>query len=258
MQTNLRFEDFYNQQHISSGTFGTVHKVQNKSTNDKQYAVKTMTFQSGKNQAEILKEIEIWQSLQSLQKPNSLPNFYGSFNENLGLTGTSFHLVFDYHPKSLNNIIEDLKKKKIPNPFPFQKLHSYAHNLINTLAYLQSMKICHRDLKPANLLLDESENQIYLIDLGESKEILTYAPKKTKAEITIAGSPKYFSPELDAAFQSNDKNVKLNPFKSDVFSFALICLKLGTLKIPKKDADVNVWEKNIRKTIREFKKLINH
>ena len=116
------------------------------------------------------------------------------------------------------------------------------------------MKVCHRDLKPGNLMLDEDEKQIYLIDLGESKKIIPSVEAQTKNDITIAGSPKYFSPELDQAFKNNDQKVKINPFKSDVFSFGLTFLELGTLKVPKKDLDFNIWEKNIQKLIKTFQK----
>ena len=47
--------------------------------------------------------------------------------------------------------------------------------------------------------------------------------------------------------------MEINPFKSDVFSFGLILLELGTLKSPKKGKDLNEWEKIIKKRIKLFK-----
>jgi len=252
---NLLLEDFHNKKQISSGSFGTVHQAQNKATEEKIYAIKTMTFQSGKNQEEIQREIDIWENLQLKPRPNAIPNFYGFKKEDLGFSGISYHLIFDYFPKSLQSLLDDFRKNKRTNPLPFQKLNFYSKSLINALAYLQSMNVCHRDLKPANLLLDESEKQIYLIDLGESKEIIAFAPAQTKADLTVAGSPKYFSPELDLAFKNNDPKVNINPFKSDVFSFGLVFLELGTLEIPKKDLDLKIWEQNIKKSLKDFRKI---
>jgi len=252
MQPNLLFKDFYNEKLISSGSFGTVHRVQNKATQEKLYAIKTMTFQSGKSQDEIQKEIDLWKKLQSIEKTKAIPNFYGSKTESLGFTGISHHMIFDYFPKSMQSVIEDLKNKKIPYPFPFEKISCFADSLINSLAFLQSMKVCHRDLKPANLLLDEEFNQIYLIDLGESKEITGYVPSQTKNEMTLVGTAKYLSPELYNARKNDEEKVKVNPFKSDVFSFGLALLELGALEVPKQNADLKIWEKNIGKVIKSF------
>jgi len=227
MQTNLHFEDFYNENLISSGSFGTVHKVQNKATQEKLYAIKTMTFQSGKNQDEIQKEINIWKKLQSIEKPKAIPNFYGSKTESLGFSGISHHMIFDYFPRSLQNVIEDLKNNKIPGPFPFAKIRCFADSLVNSLTFLQSMKVCHRDLKPANLLLDEELKQIYIIDLGESKEITEFVPSQTKNEMTLVGTTKYLSPELYCARKNDEEKVKVNPFKSDVFSSKIQIWRFG-------------------------------
>ena len=252
----LEFKDFYNEKFISSGSFGTVHSALNKATKDKVYAVKTMTFQSQKSQEEIEREIHLWKTLQLQQKPKAIPNFYGSHKENVGMGGVIYHMIFDYFPKSVKSLIEELKSNKSQEPLPLKQLISYSNNLINALAFMQSMKLCHRDLKPDNLLLDEMSKQIYLINFSESKKIVEYSPGKTKNEITIAGSPKYFSPEMHQAFENSDKNgikVEINPFKSDVFSFGLILLELGTLKSPKKGKDLNEWEKIIKKRIKLFK-----
>lgn len=73
--------------------------------------------------------------------------------------------------------------------------------------------------------------------------------------MTVAGSPKYFSPELDAAFSRHEETANFNAFKSDVFSFGLILLELGTLKVPKRDSDIEVWKKFIEEGIDGFCKI---
>ena len=253
MSYNLVFEDFYNEELISSGSFGIVHRVKNKATGEKWYAIKTMTFQSNKTPDQIEKELAIWDRLQSLKKPKAIPDYYGFKKESLGLTGLSYHMIFDYFPNSLQSLIKDLKKKKISAPFPFEKIQAFSLSLINAMSYLQSMKICHRDLKPANLLLDNDFNQIYVIDFGESKEIIQDLTLETQNEMTLVGTTKYLTPELFIALKNDQDKLKVNPFKSDVFSFGLSLLELGTLEVPKPDLDLAVWEQNIRKVIRAFK-----
>jgi len=51
----------------------------------------------------------------------------------------------------------------------------FTKSLIHALAYLQTLKVCHRDLKPDNFLVDEKCENIFVIDFGESKEVINYA-----------------------------------------------------------------------------------
>lgn len=249
---SLKELDLETKELISQGSFGIVHRVKNK--NNEFYAIKTITIQSSKSPEEIQREIEIWEKIQTYPKPKSIINYYGHFEEDFGLSGKSQNLIFNFLPQSLKNVISELKNKKKPKLLPFKKLLYFTKTLINSLAFLQSLKICHRDLKPDNLLLDDLCKQIYLIDFSETKEIIIQAPENTKKELTIAGSPKYFSPEMDLAFHSGQGKNMFNPFKSDVFSFGLIIIEMGLFEIPSKDGGVNEFENNIIKAIRKFRK----
>ena len=231
--------DIINPVEVSRGSFGTVHKVENINIKNKFFAIKEMIPNNSDEKLKIEKEILMWEKFEKLQnKPCSLPKYYGSDKENFGLNRTNYHLIFDFFPLSLKEIISDLIKTN--SKMPFSQLFQYFKSSINCLAYLQTMGICHRDLKPANVLLDENKQQIYLIDFGESKEIIIASNDETKKELTLAGSPKYFSPELANDFEAYENNnaefkTKLNPFKSDVFSLGLIFLELANLKLPNKN-----------------------
>lgn len=228
------------------GAFGIVEKVFYLPSK-KEYAMKTITKNPDDNCVE--REIEMWNKIKDLnQKPSSIPNFYGSLQNHF--SPSTFNLFFDYFPKSIKNIIDELKANKCERPFPFKKLLHFTERLINGLAFLQTLKICHCDLKPDNLLLDVSLKNIYIIDLSESKEIIYDSPEQTKRVMTLAGSPKYFSPELDLAFKQGKSSEKFNPFKSDVFSLGLIILELGTLKNPE-----NNQKEKIEEIIIEFTKI---
>ena len=252
MNQPINLKKFKNPIEISKGAFGIVHRVECPSQKNQFFAIKTITSLDETGKHKINKEIKIWENLSSLpQKPRSIPNFYGYQQEALGYSGVKFDLVFDYFPKSLQSVLSERKSKK---PFPFKQLYKFYKSLINSLAFLQTMGICHRDLKPANLLLDEECENIYLIDFSESKEIIIQALEETtKQDLTLVGSPKYFSPELNYFFKQKKENVKLNPFKSDVFSLGLIMLEIGTGDSPKKEKDPVVWKKKVEEKIQEFK-----
>ena len=253
-QIQFRLEDFDVETNTPArnGAFGIVKKVINK-ISKQIYAMKTLTQLS--DNLTIEREIGVWEKLRKLkQKPLAIPIFYGYLKQNQMFSAVSYHLFFDYFPKSLKNVIEDIKAKKNETPFPFHQLLIFTERLINGLAFLQTLKICHCDLKPDNLLLDNELNNIYIIDLSESKEILYSCPEETKKEMTVAGSLKYFSPELNQAYEIGKSTENFNPFKSDVFSLGLILLELVTLDIPQKSQDTEIYEKNIEGFLKKFKK----
>ena len=162
-----------------------------------------------------------------------------------------YHLVFDYFPKTLQNVIDKLIDNE--ELFPLYKLLRFTKSLINTLAYLQTLKVCHRDLKPENLLVDKKVKNVFVIDFGESKQVLNYNTTVLK---TLVGTPNYLSPELFTILEAGKgkKLKEINFFKSDVFSFGLVILNLGTLEKPKRNNDEETYSKNIEKNIKKLGK----
>lgn len=223
------------------GAFGHLYLFVDKVSKSKKYAIKTIPIEK-KTKAQIKNEIKIWEKLQKCEKkPKSIPNFHGYEPEEITtLTDKKiqYNLIFDYFPSSLKKYIDELKANE--QNFPLKKLLNFSKSLIDTLAYLQTLKVCHRDIKPANLLLDENSENIFVIDFGESKEIENYAETTLTR---LAGTPKYLSPELHKIMQSNSeerkmkKLGKLDFYKSDVFSLGLVLLEMGALSVPKRSDD---------------------
>jgi len=206
------------------------------------YSIKTRThfleYQAFK------KEGKLWEKLKKLpEKPGAIPNFYGFCQEKLQLNRSALHLFFDYYPKSLKDLINYMKLKKISVPLSFPQLFVYAEKLISGFCFLQTLDICSLDIKAENFLLDQSMENIYIIDIRECQEIANGSIE----EISLIGSKKYFSPEL---FEENKQG--FNPFKSDVFSLGLILLELGTLEIPERGKSKKEWNKNIERSLNKF------
>ena len=102
-------------------------------------------------------------------------------------------------------------------------------------------------------MVDEKWKGIFVIDFGESKVTRHY---KTTKFSSIVGTREYISPELFKLLDSSDENLEnLNFFKSDVFSFGLVLMELGILKLPKREKKERSYDRNIEECIQEFEEV---
>lgn len=250
MKHELDFENFYDVKAISSSIFGLIQSGKNLKTLDKLYTIKTLDSSSTKSENLIKNEINLWEKLSTIEmKPRAIPIFTG-FSRNT--KKNQYNLIFEIPPKNLKDVIDEMKSKIPGDALSFYQLKSFFESLIKSFAFLQTMKICHQDLKPANLFLDQSTNQIYLIDLTLSKDLIINSSPEIKKQLTIAGSSFYFPPEVDNAINNSNSAGKINLHKSDVFSLALIFLELGTLQVPTKVFGVSQWKEAIDNLLKRF------
>lgn len=247
----LNHSSFINSKFIGQGAFGMVHKVNHVDQPSKDLAIKTMLARDQEDQIKFQKEIETLHSLEEFStKPRSLPKFHGFYRD--GFSNSSYNLVFDYYSLNLAQIIEFHQTKSTPIHFEF--IFKVFEDVVATMAFLQTKEICHRDLKPSNFLWDNHQKRIIISDFGESKQTVASFSGNSKNDLTIAGTPKYFSPELNADYLLSNERSLLNPFKNDVFALGLIVLEMGNLKLPSKHADKNQWENAIQSDLKMFRR----
>jgi translation initiation factor 2-alpha kinase 4 len=143
----------------------------------------------------------------------------------------------------------EIKRRKIAKKFYKEyEIISILKQLSQGLFFLQKNKIAHRDIKPQNILI--FPNNIYKIaDMGEAKEI-----DKNKMQMaTLRGSELFMSPLLYEGLKYNKKNIRHNPYKSDMFSLGLcflyaICLNLKVLEYIREMTNMN----NIKNILEKF------
>ena len=116
---------------------------------------------------------------------------------------------------NLGEYLDTLPKKKMTN---IMKVKTFTRQIIETVAYLNSMRIVHQDLKPENVLLDKMYNNAKLCDFGISNYLdMTRVTKDAK------GTVRYMSKELLDCKLTN---------KIDVWALGCILLVMITGKQP--------------------------
>lgn len=133
-------------------------------------------------------------------------------------------LVMEYFPKG---DLQKLIRSRQNSPWSEQQLYNYFYQLIDALAYLESLNLAHRDIKPQNIFVTQSENLV-VGDLGSLKV-------NSLQLHTIAGTPLYLSPLLRIHFMQyqgglSGKTCQHDPIKSDVYSLGLTFLEMASLK----------------------------
>ena len=250
----LDFQSFINPTPISQGFLSKVRKFEHKSRPNEHFAVKTILGEDD----EIKRVLNFWHRIQNIpKKPKAIPKFLGTFQDPY-LYGNHTNLVFEFHPIAFQEIL----KNSSHNNFivSFKQLHSCFKSLVNCFAFLQTMGICHRNLTPSDLYVDLVSNHVYIIDFDETKDSLVKASPELKYQLMSHDLAQYFSPELHHAFSiqniQNDKKAHsgiINPFKSDVFSLALIILQLGNGELPIREIyDPSKWKENIKSSLEKM------
>ena len=153
-------DSYYFMEVVGKGTFGVVYKAQYKKNDSSIVAIKKVRLESKRPN----RELEI---LSRLNHKNCV-RLRSHFMEQVGepVPSTFLNLVMDFHPYSLDRVIEWLPTNL------FQRRHFiqlYAFQLLEALCYLDKLSIVHRDIKPQNILLNSTSETIVLCDFGSAR-----------------------------------------------------------------------------------------
>ena len=146
----------------------------------------------------------------------------------LDLTTSCLYVLMERAQKDWNI---EIRRRAIARKFYKEiEIISILKQITSGLSFLQKNKIAHRDIKPQNILI--YPNNIFKIaDLGEAKNSMN----NKRQMATLRGSELFMSPLLYNGLKYNKKNIRHNPFKSDMFSLGFcflyaICLNLRVLE----------------------------
>ena len=111
------------------------------------------------------------------------------------------------------NLAEELVQVEAYTEFQIWQL---LDDVVPVLQFLHDNHVIHRDIKPANIIRRQSDRQLFLVDLGASKQATGTALVLTG---TVIGSAEYTAPE-----QARGKAT----FASDIYSLGVTCIHLLT------------------------------
>ena len=211
-------EDFEYLDPIGDGSFGKIYLVKNKYDNSK-YALKKIICHDLKEVKNFQRELELVYS----KTHDNIMKIISIQYKCLDITTYSIYILMEVALSDWNNEIR--KRYRVKNYYKENEIITILNQLNSALLYLETEGIAHRDIKPQNILI--FENNIFKVtDFGEAKTI-----SDTSQEATLRGSELYMSPMLYNGLKYNQKNVKHNPYKSDVFSLGFCLLYALTLNL---------------------------
>eukprot|EP00927_Polykrikos_kofoidii_P063548 TRINITY_DN58389_c0_g1_i1.p1 TRINITY_DN58389_c0_g1~~TRINITY_DN58389_c0_g1_i1.p1 ORF type:complete len:303 (-),score=24.80 TRINITY_DN58389_c0_g1_i1:24-932(-) len=163
---------------MGEGAFAEVRSCVHRRTHE-QRAIKTIQKTDWKIRNSVLEEVRIMKMLAGGHP--SIIQFYDLYEE-----WSSIHIIMGLCTGgTLDDVINE---KRLPGGAKGQA--SFAHQLLEVLAFLKSCLVLHRDVKPANILL-ASDVTIKLCDFGVSCQI----SEKEKLRDN-EGTPGFWSPEM--------------------------------------------------------------
>ena len=165
----------------------------------------------------VMQEVIIQTKLESCEY---VCKFYGYF-----LKDNCVYIVME---RLSHNLDQDMRSRN-GQPYPEPQLTSWMYHILEALQFAQEKNIAHRDIKPQNILVNY-DRKVKLVDFGSGTITVGKVEKLT-------GTPLYMSPEQQMYLQEFQRTgclpeVKMNPYKGDVYSLGVTFLQLALLEPP--------------------------
>jgi cyclin-dependent kinase 7 len=162
---------------LGEGTFGVVYLATRKEDGREVAIKRTLPLEKHRGlHFSIIREVKFLQDLHS----NCIVELIEVF-----LTGDSMHMVLEYCPFDLKDLIYDKK-----NFLQVHHIKSCLRMILEGVSYCHGNFVLHRDLKPANILIAPN-GQLRLADFGAAKS--HSSPRSMTTEVVTRA---YRAPEL--------------------------------------------------------------
>ena len=146
----------------------------------------------------------------SLSHPNILKMLAIESNEELFVT----QAYFEYPNSDINEYKEQLK-----NPYEFLR---FIYDILSAMAYLEKARTIHGNIRPEFIYYNNEDKRYVLVDrLGDIN-----GPIDTQRDNIESRNRLYMDPLTFSDLIKGKTNVASNPFKNEVFCFAMVALSM--------------------------------
>jgi serine/threonine protein kinase len=133
-------------------------------------------------------------------------------------------------------------------PFKLAVALDIMLQVAEALEYMHKNRIVHRDVKSSNILVSPMQSPegylvVKLADFGLSKF------STTSHQTNNVGTTRWMAPEV-FGLDDSDPDTRIDPYKADVYSFAITSSEILTGQIPFRDNNIKMWMmKRLRPTL---------
>ncbi len=196
---------------IGNGSYANIYLVQEYKTK-KKYAFKKIIVDGEREIEKAKNQIEVLKVLSELddESKKSILEIYKYCLKKLDLTSYCLYLLM---PLAKTDWLKQIEDENMI--YSEEQLINILINLSRALSIMQYKNIAHRDIKPQNILIMEN-GEYKIADFDESIFV-----KKAYNFFEIKGTEMFMCPLLFHCLFSGSKRIKINVYKSDIYSLGL-------------------------------------
>ncbi|MDD2898829.1 MAG: serine/threonine-protein kinase [Desulfuromonadaceae bacterium] len=122
----------------------------------------------------------------------------------------------------LKTIIGKAQKHPVPTRriIPLRETIQFISQILDALGYAHEEGVFHQDIKPANILVDDRFKRAVVADFGIARTVWA----EYSSTHTLAGTPKYMSPEQAACTEIDGR--------TDIYSVGVILMEMTVGLLP--------------------------
>ena len=196
---------------IGNGSYANIYLVQEYKTK-KKYAFKKIIVDGEREIEKAKNQIEVLKVLSELddESKKSILEIYKYCIKKLDITS---YCVYFLMPLAKTDWLKQIEDENMI--YSEEQLIEILIHLSRALSIMQYKNIAHRDIKPQNILIMEN-GEYKIADFDESIFV-----KKAYNYFEIKGTEMFLCPLLHNCLFSGSKRIKINVYKSDIYSLGL-------------------------------------
>ncbi|MBD2270287.1 serine/threonine protein kinase [Anabaena sp. FACHB-1391] len=177
-------------------------------------------------------------------KSGNIPSLYDYFSFTAPAFGQQEELEFKYLVQQYiegENLSQELRRK---GRFSETEILDFLKQILTVLQFIHDQNSIHRDIKPSNIVRETATQELFLIDFGAVKQVVS-------GETNIKKSLPIFTKVYASPEQREEGRIGEVYPSSDLYSLAVTCLELltGTTPVDYLNNNYRNWRQQASKII---------